>query len=92
MRSNRQIDKLEQWVMHRACKDDVLGSMLSSNEQKGFSTLSCLCYTDLAFKSVSLLISLKLKAETHLAKHRPMNQLKTVNLGETDVFNKRIVT
>ena len=32
MRSRRQIDKYEQWVMHRAVKDEVLGSILGSNK------------------------------------------------------------
>ena len=36
MRSSRQNDKLEQWVMHRAVKDEVLGSILGSNKQKVF--------------------------------------------------------
>ena len=32
MRSSRQNDKLEQRVKHRAVKDEVLGSILSSNK------------------------------------------------------------
>ena len=36
MRNSRQNDKLEQWVMHTAVKDEVLGSILGSNEQKVF--------------------------------------------------------
>ena len=36
MRSNRQNDKLEQWVMHRAVRDEVLGTNLGSNKQKVF--------------------------------------------------------
>ena len=32
MRSSRQNDKLEQRVMHMAVKDEVLGSILSSNK------------------------------------------------------------
>ncbi len=36
MRSSRQNDKLEQWVMHRAVKDEVQGSILGSNKQIGF--------------------------------------------------------
>ena len=36
MRSNMQNDKLEQWVMHRAVKDEVLGSIPGSNKQKVF--------------------------------------------------------
>ena len=60
--------------------------------KKFFSTSKCLCYTDWAFNSVSLLISLQLKAKTQLAKHRPRKQEQTVNLGVTDLFNKRIVT
>ena len=36
MRSSWQNDKLEQWVMHRAVKDEVLGSSLGSNKQKVF--------------------------------------------------------
>ena len=36
MRSSRQIDKLEQWVMHWAVKDEVLGLILGSDKQKVF--------------------------------------------------------
>ena len=33
MKRSSQIDKLELWVMHRAVKDEVMGSMLGSNKQ-----------------------------------------------------------
>ena len=36
MRKGGQNDKLEQWVMHTAVKDEVLGSILGSNKQKVF--------------------------------------------------------
>ena len=36
MRSSRQNDKLDQWVMHRAVKDEVMGSILGSTKQKVF--------------------------------------------------------
>ena len=36
MRSNMLNDKLDQWVMHRAVKDEVLGSILGSNKQRVF--------------------------------------------------------
>ena len=39
MRSSRQIDKLQQWVMHRVVKDEVLGSILGCNNQKDFFDL-----------------------------------------------------
>ena len=39
MRRSSQNDKLEQWVMHRAVKDVVLGSILGSNKQKVFFDL-----------------------------------------------------
>ena len=39
MRRSSQNDKLEQWVMHRAVKDEVLGSILGSNKQKVFFDL-----------------------------------------------------
>ncbi len=32
MRGSRQINKLEQWEMHRAVKDEVLGSILGSRK------------------------------------------------------------
>ena len=32
MRSSRQNDKSEQWVMHRDVKDDFLGSILGNNK------------------------------------------------------------
>ena len=38
-RRSSQNDKLEQWVMHRAVKDEVLGSILGSNKQKVFFDL-----------------------------------------------------
>ena len=34
-----QNDKLEQWVMHRAVKDEVLGSILGCNKRKVFFDL-----------------------------------------------------
>ena len=37
--SIRQNDKLEQWVMQRAVKDEVLGSILGSNKHKVFFDL-----------------------------------------------------
>ena len=36
MKSSRLNDKLEQWVMHTAVKDVVLGSILGCNKQKVF--------------------------------------------------------
>ena len=36
MRSRRKNDKLEQWVMHQAVKDEVLGLNLDGNKQKVF--------------------------------------------------------
>ncbi len=82
MRSSRQNDKFEHWVMQTAVKDEVLGSMLGSNKQKVFSTIICLCYTVLALQSVSLLICSQLKAGTHLTRHKPIKQWKTESLGE----------
>ena len=38
-RRSSQNDKLEQWVMHRAVKDEVLGSILGCNKQKVFFDL-----------------------------------------------------
>ena len=43
MRRSRQNDKLEQCVKHRAVKDEVLGSILSTKKTKRlFSTFNCL--------------------------------------------------
>ena len=36
MRSSMLNDKLEQWVMHKAVKDDVLGTNFVSNKLKAF--------------------------------------------------------
>ena len=35
-RRSSQNDKLEQWVMQRTVKDEVLGSILGNNKQKVF--------------------------------------------------------
>ena len=39
MRSSRQNDKVEQWKVHRAVKDEVQGSILFNNKQKFFFNL-----------------------------------------------------
>ena len=39
MTRSSQNDKLEKWVMHRAVKDEVLGSIVGSNRQKVFFDL-----------------------------------------------------
>ena len=36
MRRSSQSDKFEQWVMYKAVKDEVLGSILRSKKQKVF--------------------------------------------------------
>ena len=36
MRNSRRNDKLEQWVMHWAVKDDVQGLVLGGKKQKNF--------------------------------------------------------
>ena len=38
-RRSSQNDNLEQWVMHKAVKDEVLGSILGGNKQKVFFDL-----------------------------------------------------
>ena len=50
--------------------------------KKFFSLFNSLYYTTYAFLSVSLLISLQFTAETHLTKHIPIKQYKTVRLKE----------
>ena len=39
MRNSRQNDKLELWVMYKAFKDEVLGSILGSKKQKFYPCL-----------------------------------------------------
>ena len=46
MRRNWHNDKLEQWVMNWAVKDDVPGSILSCDNQKVFFNLNCLSHTE----------------------------------------------
>ncbi len=79
MRSSRQNDKLEQWVMHSTVENDILGSILGSEIQKVFFLICSLYYTALVLLSVSLLISLQLTAETYLTKFRPLKQQWTVS-------------
>ncbi len=74
MKSSRQNDKFEQWVMYRAVKDKVLRLILGNKKRKVFSLFIYLYHTASAFLSVSLLITLQLKAETHLTNHRPLKQ------------------
>ena len=74
MRNIRKNDKIEHWVIHRAVIDEVLGSILGSNKQKIFFFFNSLYYSAKVFLTVSLLICLQLKAETHLTMHRPLKQ------------------
>ena len=45
MRNSRQNDKLEQWVIHRAVENDVLGPILGCEMQKVFFLVYSLYYT-----------------------------------------------
>ncbi len=47
MGSSKHNDKLEQWVMHRAFKGEVLGSILGRKKlKKIFSMFNCLLCID----------------------------------------------
>ncbi len=48
MRSSWQNDKLEQWVMHREVREDVLGSILGCKKQTGF--FPCVIVSNLQLK------------------------------------------
>ncbi len=75
MRSCRKYDKLEQWVIDRALKEEVLALMLG-RKKKFFSMFHCLCIMDYAYLSVTRKISKQSKAETHLTKIRRLKMLK----------------
>ena len=47
MRGSRQTNKLEQWVMHRAVKNEVLGSILGSYIQKVYSSPFIVSFIDI---------------------------------------------
>ncbi len=46
IRRSRQNEKLKQWVMERAIKDVVLGSILGRKRETFLSLFICLCNID----------------------------------------------
>ena len=74
MRGSRQINKLEQWVMHWAVKDEVLGSILWNKKQKVFFHLKLFLLYRLSIPNCFIINQFKIKRETHLTKHRPIKQ------------------
>ena len=75
IRSSRQIDKLEQWIMNRAVKDEVLGSILGSNKKSFFEPL---IVSVLLIKHLSLFHykQFTIKRKTRLSKYTPIKQYK----------------
>ncbi len=91
MRSSRQNDKLEQWVMHRAVKDEVLGSSNGSNKQKVFPPL-IVSVIEIKHSKMFKINQLSIKGRNVVNKANIYETVKNSKLKRTEVFNKRLVT
>ncbi len=81
MRNSRQNDKLKQWVMHRAVKDDVLGSILGCQIQKSFPSLKSLLY-NLRIPICFIINQLTIHSRNTFNKAYTDETVKTISLGE----------
>ncbi len=66
MRCSSRNDNLEQWAMHRAVKDEVMGSILGSNKQKVFFHLKLSLLYRLSIPICFIINQLKIKSENPL--------------------------
>ena len=91
MRSNMQNDKLEQWVMHRAVNDEVLGSILGCNKQKVFFDLKLYLLYRLSIPICFNINQFTIKREIPFNKAKTDKTVKNSKLMTTDKFNKNLV-
>ena len=68
MRCSSRNDKLEQWAMHRAVNDEVMGLILSSNKQKVFFQLKLSSLYRLSIPICFIIIQPKIKSRNPLNK------------------------
>ena len=102
MKSSRQNDKLEHWVMHRDVKDEVLGSILGSNKQKVFFHLQLSLLHRLSIKVCSIInlftnksrnpFNKRLERRRNRQSDKFYETVKNSMFRRTDVFIKRIIT
>ena len=92
MRSSRQSDKSEQWVIRWAVKDEVLGSILGRNKQKVFFHLQLYLLHRLCIPTCFNNNQLSIRSRKSFNKAKTDDTVKNSMFRRTDVYNKRIVT
>ena len=90
MRSSRQNDKLEQWVMHTAVKDVVLGSILGCNKQKVFFHLQLSVLYRLSNPICFTIDHFSIRSKNRLNKAKAVETVGNSKFRRTDMINKRI--
>ena len=92
MRNSRQNDKLEQWVMHTAVKDVVLGSILGSSKQKVFFHLLLSVLYRLNNPICFTIDHFSIRSKNRLNKAKTVETVANSKFTRTDMINKRIYT
>ena len=90
MRSSRQNDKLEQWVMHTAVKDVVLGSILGCNKQKVFFHLQLSVLYRLSNPICFTIDHFPIRSKNRLNKAKTVETVGNSKFRRTDMINKLI--
>ena len=92
IRSSRQNDKLEQWVMQTAVKDVVLGSILGSNKQKVFFHLKLSALYRLSNPICFIIDHFTVRSRNPSKKAKTVETVGSSKFRRTVVINKRIGT
>ncbi len=91
MKSSRQNDKLEQWVMHTAVKD-VLESFLGCNKQKVFFHFQLSVLYSLSNPICFPIDHFSIRSKNRLNKAKTVETVANSKLRRTDIINKCIYT
>ena len=92
MRSSRQNDKLEQWVMQTAVKDVVLESILGSNQQKVFFHLKLSAFYRISNPICFIIDHFSVRSRNPSKKARTVETVGNSKFTVTDMINKQIDT
>ena len=87
-----RIDKLEQWALHRAVKDEIKGSILGSNKQKVFFHLKLSLLYRLSIPICFIINQLKIKSRNHLNKAETNETVKISMFRISVMLKKRTET
>ena len=92
MRCSSRNDKLEQWAMNRAVKEEVMRSILGSNKRKVFFHLKLCLFLTISFPICFFINQLKIKSRNPLNKAKTNETVKKSMFRRSHMLKKRTET